>query len=44
MHRLLFGADMFRQDHSFRYGRARDTAVARRFGFYVQDHRPPDSA
>ncbi len=26
-HRLLFGADMFRQDHLFRYGRARDTAA-----------------
>ena len=27
VHRLLFGADMFRQDHSFRYGRARDTGA-----------------
>ena len=79
VHRLLFGADMFRQDHSFRYGRARDvgaggpvpnlplfapqyglsggsdygltesnfttdTAVARQFGFYVQDHLDLGSA
>ncbi len=27
VHRLLFGVDMFRQDHSFRYGRARDMAA-----------------
>ncbi len=72
-HRLLFGADMFQQDHSFTYGRARevaaggpvpdislfnpqygvtggpdygldestfptDTAEARQFGFYAQNH------
>ena len=79
VHRLLFGADMFRQDHSFRYGRARDvaaggpvpdlhlfdpqygvsrgsdygldassfttdTAVARQYGFYLQDHLDLGSA
>ena len=79
VHRLLFGADMFRQDHTFRYGRARDTgaggpvpnlhlfqpqyglsrgndygltessfttdtAVARQYGFYAQDHLDLGSA
>ena len=79
VHRLLFGADMFRQDHTFRYGRARDTgaggpvpnlhlfqpqyglsrgsdygltesnfttdtAIARQYGFYAQDHLDLGSA
>ncbi len=79
VHRLLFGTDIFRQDHSFQYGRARDTASdgpvpeislfnpeygltrgsdygidasafstdtadARQFGFYVQNHMDLGSA
>lgn len=79
VHRLLFGADMFRQDHAFGYRRARDvaaggpvpnlhlfdpqygvtggsdygldaisfttdTAVARQYGIYLQDHLDLGSA